>query len=553
MTIASPAVFTLTAHGLVANDIVYLTTTGALPTGLAINTPYYVIATGLTANSFQVSATQGGAAINSSGTQSGTHSLWMDKSTAIEWPSIKKMDVLTKEPDRLEFRIKNYATKTYRPALSDEVLLYDGTTKIFGGNVVESHETHDGLLKYYIVVCTDYQRLMDQKLVNKTYVGQTIGAIIADFVANYLPAGFTTTHVNGLSVIDKMVFNDEAPSKCIQRMADYVGTHDWYVDYDKDIHFFPEGSEPAPFNLDDTGGKYIFGSLSLDKNINQLRNTVIVSGGDKQSTTLTDTKTADGTQKTFVAKPGLQNLTIERDSGSGFVTQTIGTDGKDDPLTKDCLYNTDNGFIIFPTTLTASHKVRWSGVQVYPIKIIRRNIASIALYGEWQYIIRDATIKSEITAKQRAGAEITKYGDPANEGVFRTYSSGLRSGMSITVQSTALGISTLTFKIVRCILTARTNSAFEYEVHLLASEDVGIIDVLSKLLVSDPAAQFVTSESTLIVQSEAWDETVTYTENFTVNPFGLNVKPTPVCGPYHGTGSGDLKRVLCLSGNFKLL
>lgn len=75
VTIASPGVFSLTGHGLVEGDIVYLTTTGALPTGLAVNTIYYVISAGLTANAFEVSATRGGAAINTSGTQSGVHTL----------------------------------------------------------------------------------------------------------------------------------------------------------------------------------------------------------------------------------------------------------------------------------------------------------------------------------------------------------------------------------------------------------------------------------------------------------------------------------------------
>ena len=37
VTIASPGVFTYTAHGFAANQIVFLTTTGALPTGLNEN------------------------------------------------------------------------------------------------------------------------------------------------------------------------------------------------------------------------------------------------------------------------------------------------------------------------------------------------------------------------------------------------------------------------------------------------------------------------------------------------------------------------------------
>jgi len=73
VTLASPGVFTLTAHGLVIADRVYLTTTGALPTGLAVNTIYYVVSTP-TADTFTLSATEGGSATNTTGSQSGVHS-----------------------------------------------------------------------------------------------------------------------------------------------------------------------------------------------------------------------------------------------------------------------------------------------------------------------------------------------------------------------------------------------------------------------------------------------------------------------------------------------
>ena len=73
VTIASPAVITRTNHGFVAGDQVIFTTTGALPTGLTKSTRYYVLSTGLSTNSFRVSTTSGGSAVNTSGSQSGTH------------------------------------------------------------------------------------------------------------------------------------------------------------------------------------------------------------------------------------------------------------------------------------------------------------------------------------------------------------------------------------------------------------------------------------------------------------------------------------------------
>jgi hypothetical protein len=79
LTIASPCLGTLAAHGLAAGDRISFTTTGALPTGVVAGTAYWVIAAGLTANDFEFSTSSGGSAVNSSGSQSGTHSLWHEK------------------------------------------------------------------------------------------------------------------------------------------------------------------------------------------------------------------------------------------------------------------------------------------------------------------------------------------------------------------------------------------------------------------------------------------------------------------------------------------
>ena len=69
VTIASPAVLTASLRNGTA---VMLNTTGALPTGLSVGTVYYVVgSSGTTCN---LSATYGGAAINTSGSQSGTQS-----------------------------------------------------------------------------------------------------------------------------------------------------------------------------------------------------------------------------------------------------------------------------------------------------------------------------------------------------------------------------------------------------------------------------------------------------------------------------------------------
>lgn len=75
ISIATPGVVSKTAHGLTTNDPFYITTTGALPTGMTAGTTYYVLSTDLTTDTFKFSDTIGGSAINTTGSQSGVHTL----------------------------------------------------------------------------------------------------------------------------------------------------------------------------------------------------------------------------------------------------------------------------------------------------------------------------------------------------------------------------------------------------------------------------------------------------------------------------------------------
>lgn len=68
---ASPCVFTRLNHGLDNNDIIQLTTNGTLPAPFAVTTDYFVV--NKTIDTFQLSLTSGGPAINSTTAGSGSH------------------------------------------------------------------------------------------------------------------------------------------------------------------------------------------------------------------------------------------------------------------------------------------------------------------------------------------------------------------------------------------------------------------------------------------------------------------------------------------------
>ncbi len=108
VTIASPGVFTSANAPSLANGVgIVIQTTGALPTGLTPGNVYYVVNYGTDgATSFRLSATVGGSAINTSGTQSGTHT-W---NAPIDFGTIVSATALTGA-----MTITTQAGKTWNP------------------------------------------------------------------------------------------------------------------------------------------------------------------------------------------------------------------------------------------------------------------------------------------------------------------------------------------------------------------------------------------------------------------------------------------------------
>lgn len=100
VTIApSTDTFTATTHTLAVNDqVTFSVSNGTLPSPLATGTTYYVIASGLTANAFKVSLTEGGAALDITGSATGTYQVIRQGALAV--------DVISLTANRLSRQIK---------------------------------------------------------------------------------------------------------------------------------------------------------------------------------------------------------------------------------------------------------------------------------------------------------------------------------------------------------------------------------------------------------------------------------------------------------------
>lgn len=446
-----------------------------------------------------------------------------DRTDQIDWKSAGKNENLSKGPDIFEFNIKNYGAKTYQPSLSQEVILMNGSTKVFGGVIIEMVEKVEGLAKYLHVVCKDYSETLDQQLVSKSYTSMTVNDIIDDIITTFT-TGFTTTNVNCTTVIDSVSFNYLPVSKCLQKLTDVLGNYEWYVDYDKDINFFQSQSITAPFGLTDTSANFEFGSLQLKRDTSQLRNEIIVRGGEITSTSLrTEYFSGDGTRTQWALANKFSSLPTVTVGGVG---KTVGVDFLDADASYQFMWDFNSQSLRSTAGNTPSagtNNIVVTGYPLYPLIVVRRDETSIATYGAYQHLIIDKTITTVQAAVDRANAEILLYAQPSQSGSFITYTDGLRAGQYININSTIRNINQ-DFKIRSITTTFHTPTSFAYAVNLETGNDIGMQDVLSKLLITNPSNQITIGENEVIQRFYGFSESATITD--TLNP------PSKTTGPY---------------------
>lgn len=397
-----------------------------------------------------------------------------DITDQISFPSLTVTQQLSNTVDKANFSVRKYGSKTFTPAIGDDVEIYDGATKIFGGKIIEINESTESLLteKIYSISCVDHTYEMDSLLVARTYTSETIGDIIADLITDFTPvgSGFTTNNAQSTFTISKIVFNQIPISQCLRRLADIV-KYEWYVDENKDVHFFPKFTESAPFNMED--GNYVIKSYSRGLDGSQIVNRVKVRGGLYDGSTFTDTITVVGNEtKSFKLPYLFSNLTIEVNG----TPQTVGIDFIDDFTTKDVLYNYQDQSFHFENPLSDADEIEYSGNPKVPVLAIAEDSVSIATYGVKEKLIKDNSIISNTTARKRANAELYAYAESVIDATFTTYTSGLRAGQVITTpDGDQMLIKTLKF-------ASHTPLEFKYNISLISTQRYEFIDILRKII-----------------------------------------------------------------------
>lgn len=489
----------------------------------------------------------------------------VDITTQVRPDTFSREQNITSKIDTCRFTYRKYGSRTYVPAVGHEVNVLDGATKIFSGKIVDIVQRVEGKnILVYEIQCNDWTYVADQKLYVDSHTNETAKEIVDNIVASLSSLGITGTNVEASAdsfTIEFLQFDYARVSDALREIADMIG-YDWYIDYDKDLHFFPKGNSSAPFSLDDTGGKYIYRSLVLRDSDKQIKNTIYIVGADYVGSTTTDkVGTGDGNQKRF---PLPYKYDVKPTLTVGGVSKTVGIDFIDNPASFDALWNFQEKVMNF-TAAPASGAVEVTGVPLIPLLLKLTAPGSVAAKGTYEFKIVDKTLKTQDAVRKRAQAELDAYADSITEAEFDTAESGLIAGHRLNVSSTARGIASTDYVVQQIRTTMRTNDTFIHHVKLANVKAYEIVEFLRQLLlIGEKTLGVIRDSSTILNLILSMDvDVVTVSEVLDVNGgtlghkkslldtvtpsdsllnAGINDPPEWVYGSYSPVNDADRKR-----------
>lgn len=410
-----------------------------------------------------------------------------DRTKAIVLDSLKIENILTRARDTCDFLLA--PSEGLTPVLGQEVIILLGATKVFAGVITEIEQSASSYkVIFWKVTCQDYTRLLDRRLVAESYENMTVDAIIADLKATYFPAGFTTNNASCAITIGSAKFNYLPLSKVLEQLANLVG-YDWYIDYDKDVHFFSKTTNLAPVDIEDANGSMIFDSLIIRRDNSQVRNSIIVRGGEYQGARFTGEWEGNGTDYTI---PLPYRFADFRASLTG-ESLSLGIDYIGNPDAYHAMYNFQEKVLKFKATdiPTAGAVLRYSGLPYLPVIVKLQNPASISTFsaaeggdGIYEYLIIDKTIVTKQAARERAAAEITNYATTVSEGEFQTETAGIKAGQRIRINSVSRAINEY-FVVNKVTFAQFGNDAFIYHISLVTTKTFDLYDLLSRMATAD--------------------------------------------------------------------
>lgn len=438
-----------------------------------------------------------------------------DRTSLIDFKSFTISNNLNNRADTCDFIITKHSGQTYEPTVGQEVIVADGVDRLFGGIIIAiENDLETDVIITQQIKCKDYSHLLDSRLAVNKYENETIENIIIDLVTQYAPA-FNTANVSCTTVVKRVTFDRRNLTTILNSLSKMVD-YSWYVDYYKNIYFFPKNDEVAPFSITDTGNNHIFSTLNISKNYSQLRNRITIRGDDEIGNIVTENFTAssDATERLFyrTANKFARIPEVVVDDGVTPVTMSVGVEYLSDESLYDCMWSFAEKYIRFTASSgqpDAGDIVSITGEPLFPVIVQRSDSSSISTYGTYEFFEENRGLKSRDDALEYCIALIDAYKSPIVDATFQTYENGLRAGQTITINSTLFGVNEDLF-IQKVTLRMRTQDSYLYNVQCSTNRENGIVAILRELLEKRDLEQV--SDETLL-SFEALTDTIAITDS----------------------------------------
>jgi len=393
------------------------------------------------------------------------------------------------------------------PVCEQEIIVTRNGTKLFAGYITEILYTKLGGSTVKIKFeCIDYTRILSRRLVVEGYENMTDKAIIEDIVAKYCQGtGITTTNVVEGITINQISFSYMSPAQCLSQICALTG-RSWYLDYDKDVHYFALTTTATPFNIDSDNNEYY--ELEISKNNSNVKNRVYVRGGKYESDEVNFTQVADGEQVVFLIPDELvpYSWTLKVDT----VEKSMGIKNVDKASMWQYLVNIREKYFecALADTPAATTVMSLDYKHYIPVLVAVEDTASIEEIGVYEYAIFDTNITNVQQARDRAQAELTDYANTLIDGTFYTKTNGFVAGQYININLTEMDIDAnyLVQKVVSRSLGA---GEFEYAITVVSAKKIGIIHLLVSLLENDKDALNIDKYETVDELFEVTTEEIT--------------------------------------------
>ena len=440
----------------------------------------------------------------------------VDRTEDIKYTGFTITQHLTHTEDDCSFTIKSGS----RPTEGEEIIITEGATKLFAGIIDNVRDIDLGAVVHYSCKARDYTYQLDKLFVVEEYEDEPADEIVRDILAKYC-TGFSDVEVStGAPVVEYLAFDDERPSDCLKELCEYIGWQ-WYVDYDRVVHFFnpADRAEPAPLKLIPGAAFRNFGR-SID--ITGLANRIRVRGGGMLSDPISLKWKADGVarQWTIPFSPHETSLKINE------VPVTFGPEFGDTPSAFDYLLNYQEKYIkandgIGTPTPTDGVTIELVAKQKIPVITVVENFESqtaVALVqggdGAYEHVLKDDTLTTLEAAEAAGNQYLRDHANPRVRGAFETNVAGWHPGQLVEIDLPSWGISN-SYVVQKVTITPQTPTEWTYRIEW-GGRLLGIADFLRALVAKEQKKRL--AETTLLSKYAYGLERVEVTDEMEATP-----------------------------------